>query len=112
MTNEWFYQLLGRDLGVSGVVSIADVLTAHSGDSIIYRGVVSEFEIAEAGTLKLLTLTDAKRGKGRGAAFTWTAIPGNRLILLGGCLHSINITHLVLEPVSNSFWQRFVNEDM
>jgi hypothetical protein len=97
------------------------VLTTHPGDvdggSRLYRGVVSHFEPSESGGLRLLTLTLAKRGKGRGNEFEWRDVPGTEILVLGESIHSINLKYLEQfdEPAPETpwqgFWRRFWREE-
>lgn len=113
MKNEWFYQLLGRraDIIDRDVVAFVDVLASHPDGSRLYRGIVSEFEISDSGALQQLTLNGATRGKGRGEGFKWAEIPGDGFIILGSCVHSINITYVALGGGKSSFWRRFLLEE-
>jgi len=115
MKNEWFYQLLGRRIGIEpGAVAMADVLAtlpAPEGTRL-YRGIVSHFQLSASGGLELLTLTAARRGKGRGLEFEWKDIPGNGIMLLGECIHSINVSYYSLTPdEAQGFWRRFIFEE-
>jgi hypothetical protein len=111
MRNEWFYRFLGKRSRSNATV--ADVLTTAPEDaSRLYRGVVINFQPAEAGGLQLLTLSVVKRGWGRGQDFVWLDVPGDELMLLGPCIHSINLTYVDVPGVSAettfaAFWRRF-----
>lgn len=127
MKNEWFYHLLGRRHDVKpGAVVFADVLTDHPQPegSRLYRGIVSSFEPSESGGLQLLTLTAAKRGKGRGSStFEWVDIPGDEFVILGSCVHSINLESVLVESDEDGngvaddesrwsgFWRRFLRDE-
>jgi hypothetical protein len=115
MKNEWFYQLLPRGEGIpSGTVSLADVMASLPGENTrLYRGVVSSFQLSSSGGLELIKLADAKRGRGRGASFEWVPIPGEGIMLLGHCVHSINVRYVALEEgnARDGWWRRFLFEE-
>jgi len=100
----WFYALQGRLHGFPRtVVAYVDVLTRlpdqeGQQQTRLYRGVVVDFEIASSGAIDSLTLTRAKRGKGRSDKFMWKDIPSSRLVLMGSAIHSINVTYIDMAP--------------
>jgi len=73
------------------------VLTQHGNDSVLYQGVVLDFEISPGGSIESLTLLDAKRGSGRGEQFKWKDIPSNRFTIMGSKIHSINMRYVSLD---------------
>jgi len=80
--------------------------------SRLYRGVVINFQPSDSGGLQLLTLSVVKRGTGRGQDFVWLDVPGDELMLLGSCIHSINLTYVDVPGVPTEtsfagFWRRF-----
>ncbi|MGC4083393.1 MAG: hypothetical protein QM736_15105 [Vicinamibacterales bacterium] len=105
MKHEWFYVLQGRLRGLQrNVIAYVDVLTHHPDGSRLYRGLVVDFELGEGGCLESLTLRHCARDKGRGDAFEWRPIPSDRLIVMGGQIHSLNITYLAIEETQPSNW--------
>ena len=100
MKHDWYYLLQGRLPRVPRqVLPYADILVEAPGEgSRLYRGLVSAFEPTDAGEIKELVLQDAQRGKGRGTEFKWVDVPGNRFILLGPTIHSINVRYVYVEP--------------
>ena len=98
MKSNWYYELQGRkrDLERWFTLTTTDILTyLPTGEQILYSGVVDSFEVESSGeNLKTIALVNAKRGKGRGDQFRWIDIPGDRIILHGNCIHSINISYL------------------
>lgn len=117
MKNEWFYQLLPRAKGMPPTsISVADIMATLPGDSTrLYRGVVDSFQLSSSGGLELIKLKDAKRGKGRGEEFRWVPIPGSGIMLLGHCIHSINVTYVALDDPDfnprHSLLRRFFLEE-
>ncbi len=106
MKHHWYYLLQGRRRNTyRQVLPYADVLVEHPEGSRLYRGLVTAFEPSEAGEIKELVLQDAQRGKGRGTEFKWADIPGERLILLGPAIHSINMRYVFFTP-PKGWWQR------
>jgi hypothetical protein len=110
MRNTWYYPLLGRLQSVPrwSIIPHADVMTELGNETRLFRGIVSDFEGAADGTIKSLVLVNAQRGKGRGDLFKWQAIPGDRLILLGASIQSINMAYLVVDSTKPAWrlWLR------
>lgn len=103
----WFYILQGRVAGLPRVVaSYVDVLTTlpdkDGSQTRLYRGLVVDFEISPSGGIESLTLERAMRGKGRGDQFAWMEIPSTKLLIMGGTIHSINVTYLAIEKPNQS----------
>jgi hypothetical protein len=102
MRHEWFYILQGRiRSNPRGTVSYVDVMTKlpdkDGSQTRLFRGVVLDFQITSSGGIEYLTLGDAKRGSGRGQDFGWRDIPSDRLVLMGGDIHSINVTYFTVQ---------------
>lgn len=97
MRHEWFYLLQGRLAGFPRqVLSYADVLADLPEGSRLYRELVSGFEVGSDGQIQQLILRDAHRGKGREQEFKYLPIPGDRLVLVGTAIRSINLNYLAV----------------
>jgi hypothetical protein len=112
MRHEWFYILQGRVLqNPRGVISYVDVMTKlpdrDGSQTRLFRGVILDFQIAPTGGIESLTLGQAKRGKGREKEFRWLEIPSSRLVIMGGDIHSINVTYFTIgEEYPPTFGER------
>lgn len=107
--HEWYYLLLGRIRGFpSSVTPYADVLVEHPEErgSRLFRGQVLTFQLTPDGTIREIVLTDSRRASRRGDAFAWMPVPGDRLVLLGPTIHSINLTYADLTPTFDTDKQR------
>jgi len=95
MKSEWFYTLQGRLPGISRLtVPVADVLVQHPGEgSRLYAGIVAAVSSTEDGKLDQLLLVATQRHSGRGALATLKDIPGQRFVIMGGTIHSINMRY-------------------
>jgi hypothetical protein len=49
------------------------------------------------GKLESITLIGARRGQGRGSKFDWVPIPGDRFVVMGKTIHSINVEYWLVE---------------
>jgi len=100
MRHDWHNNLMGRlPNQPADLVPYADVLATHpsEGDRL-YSGIVSRFEVNNDGSLRVLILEDAQRGKGRGVMFEWKPIkPSNGFAILGTTIISINFRYVALE---------------
>jgi hypothetical protein len=108
VTHEWFYLLQGRVPGLPWrVVPQADVLVSHPGEegTRLYSGVLSAFEVDKDGEIENLVLVAAKRHKGRGQQTTIVPIPGQRFIIMGSSIHSINMRYYQPNRPAH-FWRR------
>lgn len=125
MKHEWYYMLLGRlrSLPWSSVVPYTDVLVQHANETQLYQGILSGFELARDGSISRLMLTDAYRGRERGPAFNWKQIPGDKFVVIGSCIRSLNMRYAVLEEKVEptriarvkrrvrTYWRRFWVEE-
>ncbi len=94
----WYYlfQARGPFLG-DGVLAYVDILVEHAEDKTrLYRGLVSDYDMAADGKLESITLIGASRAKGRGDEFRWMPMPSDHLVILGCKVHSINVTYFDL----------------
>jgi hypothetical protein len=109
MKHDWYYILQGRLRGVPrGVVPRADVLVTHPEQGTrLYSGRVVSFQLTPEGQIRELLLADAVRGKDRSSKFRWVGVPGDRLVLFGPSIHSINMTYWDLSPRHPSRWARW-----
>jgi hypothetical protein len=101
--HEWFYILHGRlRTNPRGVISYVDVMTKlpdkDGSQTRLFRGVVLDFQITATGGIESITLGDPKRGKDRDKDFRWIEIPSTRLVIMGGDIHSINVTYFTVLP--------------
>lgn len=98
MKHEWFYILQGRLPPLSrSIVPYADVLVEHPDGTQLYQGIVSSFEVNRDGGINQLILREAYRGKGRGQEFSWKPIPGDRFIVMGAAIRSLNMRYIAIE---------------
>ncbi len=99
MKHNWYYILQGRLPGLPReLFPYADILVDHPEGSRLFRGLIWAFEPTGSGEIKELVLEDTKRGKGRGTEFQWLQIPGDRFILPGPRIHSINMRYVLVAP--------------
>ncbi len=78
----------------------ADVLTVlPEGNTILYRGIVEGFEVSSDNIeISNIALIDAERGNGkRGDEFEWKNIPGEKIVLFGSNIQSINLTYIPVD---------------
>jgi len=124
MKPDWYYVLQGRLKGLPRrVIPYADVLVSHPGDAgtRLYVGVVWDFEVTRGGDIKSLVLVATKRYSGRGDQATIKDILGERFIVLGATIHSINMRYAHLAPPAgwwaklryrlNGLWRSFAFEE-
>src|SRR5207244_561598 len=92
MKSEWFYTLQGRLPGVSRLaIPVADVLVEHPGEGTrLYAGIVAAVSSTEDGKLDQLLLVATQRHSGRGLNARLKDIPGQRFVIMGHTIHSIN----------------------
>lgn len=95
----WYYLLHGRYKHLPRrVIAFVDILVSlpeqkDEGPSRLYRGVVIDFDVSDDGKLESVVLRNATRGKKRGPDFEWISIPGDSFTVMGGTIHSINVTY-------------------
>ena len=128
MKHQWYYVLQGRLPSLPrNVVTIVDVMIEHPGAAQLYRGVVSSFEVDRNGSVGQLMLRESYRRSSQSTPehTIWKQIPGDRFIVSGSAIRSINLTYLVPEPESvkrarrrdrlianaNRLWRRFWLEE-
>lgn len=100
MKNSWYYRLRGRGSGLPRwfIAPYADILVKHpAGESRLYRGLVEDFEVTRDGELQVLALVAADRGENRGENFAWRPIRGDRFIIMGENVHSINMRYVHID---------------
>lgn len=121
MKAEWFYVLLGREVTrPRQVISEADILVDCPGPegSRLYAGLIEKFSADKDGGIQDITLEFARRWRydrlpddsplsspSESRPGTWKRIPGDRLVLRGDQIHSINMRYsdVVLEPGASRF---------
>jgi len=100
MKHEWYYVLQGRLPALPReVVPFTDVLMEHAGSLQRYQGIVSSFEVNREGGISQLILREAHKGQGLGVRSRWKRIPGDRFIIMGSAIRSINMRYIVIQPV-------------
>jgi hypothetical protein len=100
LRHPWYYVFQGRDKKLpSHVLAYVDILVSLPDDdkSRLYRGLVTDFDMAPDGKLESIILRGALRGSGRGNEFKWVSIPSNHFVLMGNTIHSINVTYFSYE---------------
>lgn len=116
MKHDWYYILQGRLKGVErNAWAIVDVLIEHPGTTQLYRGIVSGFQVNRDGGIKQLILRAAERDQvgqpiTAGTVSRWKPIPGDKFIIMGSAIRSINLRHTVMPEVvpvkKPSKWRR------
>jgi hypothetical protein len=97
--NDWYYLVQGRHSSLPrGTIPNADILVQQPGRSQLFTGIVTAVEVTRDGAIREIVLKNAKRGRGRGYAFNWKEIPGNRFVIVGSSIISINMNYALVEP--------------
>jgi hypothetical protein len=99
MKHEWYYTLQGRLPALPRqIVPFADVLIEHAHTTQLYQGIVSSFEVNREGGISQLMLRETYKDEGKDAPNRWKLIPGDRFIVMGPAIRSINMRYFVIEP--------------
>ena len=93
--HQWYYVLQARHKNLPpDALAWVYILVEHAEDRTrLYRGLVWDYDMGSDGKLESIILLGAMRGKGRGATFDWIPIPGDRFVVLGKTIHSINVEY-------------------
>jgi hypothetical protein len=104
LRHPWCYVFQARDKALpSDALAWVYILTEHEEEKTrLYRGLVSDYELAPDGKLESIILRGAMRGKGRGQDFAWVPIPGALFIVSGRAIHSINVEYWRIEDEPDS----------
>lgn len=99
MRHEWYYVLLGRAHSLPrSTVPFTDVLVEQPGGTQLYQGVVSSFEVGEDGNINQLILRSTYKDQGPGVQPRWRKVEGDRFVIAGPVIQSINMRYIIPEP--------------
>ena len=106
MRHEWYYVLQGRLHTLPRqVIPYADVLIEEPGGTKLYQGIVSSFEVDERGNISQLILREAYKGQRGPSPMQFKPIPGDRFVVMGNAIRSINLRYIVPEPLPKPTWR-------
>jgi hypothetical protein len=105
MRHEWYYLLQGRASTLPRqVIPYADVLIEEPGGTKLYQGIVSSFEVDERGNVSQLILREAYRGLHGPRPTQFKPIPGDRFVVMGTAIRSINMRYIIPTPLPRLRW--------
>lgn len=106
MRHEWYYVLQGRLPTLPRQpIPYADVLIEEPGGTKLYQGIVSSFEVDQQGNISQLILREAYKGQHGPTPTQFKAIPGDRFVVMGTAIRSINMRYIVTEPPPRLTWR-------
>ena len=111
MRHEWYYVLQGRLPALQRqVIPYADVLIEEpggTGGTRLYQGIVSSFEVDQQGNISQIILRDAYKGQhGWGGPTEFKSIPGDRFVVMGSAIRSINLRYIIPELPPAVSWRK------
>ena len=106
MRHEWYYVLQGRlDTLPRPVIPYADILIEGPGGTKLYQGIVSSFDVDQHGGISQVILREAYKGQDGPSPTQFTPIPGDRFVIMGAAIRSINMRYIIPVALPKLTWK-------